>query len=125
MNQTIDIGGKSLKLRISKQAEARLSQRAEPLLLEMELYFSCLIRKRVYVRESAEGFETIPVTRHLHIWFRPVVTKTCAISECDVGNPPVVDMPVVKPGRYFPRWLTLDYRSGRWHADFGYAAMAA
>ncbi len=125
MHQTVDIGGKSLKLSISRRAEARLRQRSEPLLLEMELYFSCLIRKRVYVRESAEGREAISVNDHLKIRFRPVVTGSCTISECERDNPPVVDMPMVNPLRYFPRWLTLDYRAGRWCADFGYAGMAA
>jgi len=125
MNQTVDIGRKSLKLHVSRRAEARLKQRSEPLLLEMELYFSCLIRKRVYVRESAEGIEAISVNDRLKIWFRPVVTRTCAISECERDNPPVVDMPIVDPGRYFPRWLTLDYRAGQWRAEFGYAGMPA
>ena len=37
------------------------------------------------------------------------------------GKPLVTDMPVVRPERYFPHWLTLDYRAGRWLADFGYA----
>lgn len=124
MRQTVDLGGKSLKLSISRRAETRLRQRSEPLLLEMELYFSCLIRKRVYVRESAEGREAIPVNDHLIIWFRPVVTGTCAIRECEPDNPPVVDMPMTDPGRYFPRWLTLDYRAGQWRADFGYAGLA-
>jgi hypothetical protein len=120
MNQTVP-----LKLRISRRAEARLRQRSEPLLFEMEIYFSCLIRKRVYVRVSAEGIETIPVNDRLKIRFRPVVTRTCAISECERDNPPVVDMPIVDPGRYFPRWLTLDYRAGQWRAEFGYAGILA
>ena len=109
---------------ISKAAAEQLARRETPLLLELELYFSCLIRKRVYVRESFDGKESIAINDRLSLRFRPVVTQTCAISECERDNPPVRDMPIRKPERYFPHWLKLDYRGGEWHAEFGYAGMA-
>jgi hypothetical protein len=31
-------------------------------------------------------------------------------------------MPIVMPERYFPHWLTLDYRRGKRIAEFGYAS---
>jgi len=104
-------------------AEAKLSQRGGPLLLEMELYFSCLIRKRVHVHESNEHDGALSINDKLKVRFRPVTTKTCAISECADDNPPLIDFPVVRPERYFPHWLKLDYRGGEWRADFGYATM--
>jgi hypothetical protein len=35
----------------------------------------------------------------------------------------LADFPIVRPERYFPRLLTLDYRCGQWVAKFGYADM--
>ena len=99
----------------------QLGRRTAPLYLEMELYFSCLLRKRVNVREQLDGIESHAINDRLSVWFRPVVTQTCTIRECEPGKPPVTDMPVVRPERYFPHWLTLDYRAGEWRADFGYA----
>jgi hypothetical protein len=29
-------------------------------------------------------------------------------------------MPIIKPERFIPHWLMLDYRRGKWQADFGY-----
>jgi len=121
VEQTVIINGRPLRVRISNRAKARLRRREAPLYLEMELYFSCLLRKQVNVREQPDGIEPHPVNDRLQVWFRPVVTKSCAISECPPGKPLVTDMPVVRPERYFPHWLTLDYRAGRWLADFGYA----
>ena len=120
MSETLSIRGKSFHLDISAAARRQLDRRAQPLCLELELYFSCLIRKRVYVREapSAEGY--IPLTDRLLVRFRPVATRTCSISDCDGEMPPLVDMPVVKPERYFPHWLRLDYRRCKWQAEFGY-----
>ncbi len=124
MTRDIDIEGRSLRVQISRAAQEQLCRRSDPLLLEMELYFSCLVRKRVYVRESAGDREVLPVADKLKVWFRPVVTRTCSISSCEGGPPPVDDLPITRPERYFPRWLTLDYRGGQWQADFGYAGMA-
>jgi hypothetical protein len=121
MDQVFNVQGRPFQLDISDAAQRQLVQRGEPLSLELELYFSCLIRKRVHVRSAppAEGY--IPLNNWLQIRFRPVVTRTCAISDCDGGGPPLMDMPVVRPERYFPHWLRLDYRHGEWLAEFGYA----
>ena len=123
MEQVVSVRGRQLRLHISRAAAARLARRSTPLLLEMELYFSCLIRKRVHVRDSADGFDAIDLGEKLRVWFRPVVTRTCSIRDCTPGLPPVADMPVINPERYFPHWLRLDYLHGEWLAEFGYADM--
>jgi hypothetical protein len=125
MNHIVTINGRSLRVALSKAAKRALEQRADALLLEMELYFSCLIRKRVYVREEFKGVDSIPVSDKLHVSFRPVVTQSCAIRDVPRDNPPVRDMPIVRPERYFPHWLTLDYRRGEWLAEFGYGGETA
>ncbi len=30
---------------------------------------------------------------------------------------------MLRADRYFPHWLTLDYRGGRWLAEFGYSTL--
>ncbi|MCK5481090.1 MAG: hypothetical protein KAJ06_08085 [Gammaproteobacteria bacterium] len=125
MDKLVEIHGRPMKLSISKAAAKQLRQRTEPLLLEMELYFSCLVRKRVYVKESAGKAEAISLGDKLKVWFRPVVTETCAMRDVERDNPPVKDMPIAEPERYFPHWLTLDFRRGKWRAEFGYGHEAA
>ena len=125
MDEFVEIHGRPMKLSISRAAAKQLCQRTEPLLLEMELYFSCLVRKRVYVKESAENVEAVSLGDKLKVWFRPVVTETCAMRDVERDNPPVKDMPIVAPERYFPHWLTLDFMHGKWQAEFGYGREAA
>ena len=125
MERTITFQGRSLKLTISQRAQAQLDRLAEPLLLEMELYFSCLIRKRVYVREPVDAPGMVKLAEKLMARFRPVVTQTCAMRDVERDNPPVKDMPIDNPERFFPHWLTLDYRRGDWQAEFGYVTRAA
>ena len=125
MDRVIDYQGKTLKFSATPAAELQLSQIGTALLLEMELYFSCLVRKRVYVREADGDMDVIPVSDKLQLRFRPVVTQTCAMRDIDISNPPVKDMPMDEPERFFPHWLTLDFRRGKWQAEFGYASAPA
>lgn len=123
MDQIVTRPRKPLQLRVSPSAQAVLDRRQSPLLLELELYFSCLVRKRVHVRDHLDG-EAVVLNDKLSVRFRPVVTQHCAMRDVERDNPPVMDMPVVNPQRYFPHWLTLDFRRGNWIAEFGYAAAA-
>ena len=119
MQRTITFQGRPLKLTVSPRAQTQLTRRTSPLFLEMELYFSCLIRKRVLVRETIEE-GAVALVDNLVARFRPVVTETCAMRDVERDNPPVKDMPILNPERFYPHWLTLDYRRGQWRADFGY-----
>ena len=47
MQTTIEILGKQVLVEWSSSADKKLQELAEPLIVEMELYFSCLIRKAV------------------------------------------------------------------------------
>ena len=121
---SVEMMGKEIQVDISKCAERQLDNRSAPLYIEMELYFSCLLRKQIRVYETAreksdEDFST-RLSDRLEISFRPVMTKSCSISSCDGEKPPVSDFPIVKPKSYIPKWLKLDYKKGEWCGDFGY-----
>lgn len=116
--------GKTIKLDISKKAEQQLQKRSHPLVVEMELYFSCLLRKEIRIREvqrAEQGEEfCAQVSDKLHLSFRPVMTKSCSVSSCDGDSPPLSDFPIEKPQSYIPKWLKLDFKKGEWCGDFGY-----
>ncbi len=121
MKQTVTMLNRPIRVDISKRAEQQLQQRGAPLCLEMELYFSCMIRKRVLVREAVSTDFVAQVGDKLTIGFRPVMTKACGITEtAEDGKPPLTDFPIKKPEGYIPHWLRLDYRKGEWQAEFGY-----
>jgi len=114
----ITLAGKSVEIRLSAAANAALAQRTTPLLAEMELLFSCLIRKKVRFHE--QGVEAgILVSKVLSVRFRPVMTRACSVSATN-GSPPVDDFPIVNVRPYVPHWLTIDYRRGQWLGEFGY-----
>jgi len=122
--QTFEILGKPIQFEISKAASKKLIERKQPLFVEMELYFSCLLRKEIRIRETERETSlnefSIRLSDVLHISFRPVMTKSCSVSSCDGDSPPLSDFPIQKPQSYVPKWLKLDYKKGKWCGDFGY-----
>lgn len=110
---------KSLEVRLTAAAQKALARRKTPLVAEMELLFSCLLRKRVYFGESAE--RSIPVNDRLSVHFKPIMTRRCSVAEGG-ASPPSERFPLENPCPYVPNWLAIDYRRGKWVGDFGYAS---
>jgi len=112
---------KHIKLITTKAAEQRLSQVENPLDVQMELLFSCLVRKRVLFR-IPEGITTYPMDAgdsRVNLCFRPVMTKVCLVSDVE-DVPDLEDFPIHKVDAFMPRWLRLDFGNGQWRGDFGW-----
>jgi hypothetical protein len=117
MQTTVEILGKKVLVEWSASADKKLQDLAEPLLVEMELYFSCLIRKAVRFGGDAQAANFTTAAHHLKIGFRPVMTKVCKVSDF-AGAPPLEDFPIVKPEAFVPKRLTIDYKGGKWAGEF-------
>ena len=105
----------------------------------MELYFSCLIRKKVRFRDALnvdqsddqsgnqghdqsgdENSATIvTLSGHRQVCFRPVMTRVCG-KDYEGDEPPLTDFPIVNAPAYEPRWLHIDYRKNQWQGEFGF-----
>jgi len=118
MHSTIEILDKPVRIEWSKAAEAAMANLAAPLCVEMELYFSCLIRKKVRFGDKAHSRVFVPVNPYLQVAFRPVMTKKCAVGG-DNTEVPLEDFPIVNPAAFVPRWLKIDHRHGSWEGEFG------
>ena len=76
MHSTVEILNKTVRVEWSAAAESAMASRMDPLTVEMELYFSCLIRKKVRFGSQAHSREFITVNQHLVLAFRPVIMKS-------------------------------------------------
>jgi hypothetical protein len=117
MQTTVEILGKEVLVEWSASAEKKLQVLAEPLLVEMELYFSCLIRKAVRFGRNAQAGDFALAAPRLKVGFRPVMAKSCRISDAE-GEPPLEDFPIVKPEAFVPKRLAIDYSGGEWKGEF-------
>lgn len=118
MDKQIEIQGKQVTVTLSKSAEKALVSRDKILVAEMELYFSCLIRKQVRFKEDIEG-SLVNVSEKLAVRFRPVMTKSCGI-DYEGDEPPLEDFPIQKPEAFVPHWLKIDFKKGEWCGEFGF-----
>lgn len=122
MQKTIIVNDRLVWVEISAAAAravaARVARKGEALSVEMELLFSCLIRKQVRFLEQAPAGD-VPIVPGLSAHFRPVMTRVCSVSEGGTA-PPLTDFPIANARAYVPHWLNIDYRRGAWRGEFGY-----
>ena len=113
--------GKPLRVDLSRAARRALDDRQQPLLAEMELFFSCLIRKQVRFRAPRAEIDHGAVTAgpNLLVRFHPVMTAVCG-KDYDGDEPPLTDFPIARVQAFVPHWLTIDFRHGAWCGDFGF-----
>lgn len=115
----VALEGRDVRVHLTRAAQQALAQRAAPLVAEMELYFSCLIRLRVRFLENDSAGGTTPVSDKLAIRFRPVAGRRCDLHAVE-GEQPLEDFPIVRRSPFVPHWLNIDYRKGEWVGKFGY-----
>lgn len=105
---SVEMLGKHIQCEISRNAEQQLRFSDVPLYLEMELYFSCMIRKQVNVREHMSEDVDVKFSAqysdNLRVGFRPVMTKSCSISSCEGDKLSLSNFPI--------RTLSLIYQNG-------------
>ena len=118
MKKIINIQGKPVEISTSKEADAILSSRKTPLVVEMELMFDSLVSKKVrFLMPSKGESSAVSVSEKLSARFRPVMME-CGKhqhSQCQL-----TDFPIVKLSPYVPKWLRIDFRFGHWFGEFGY-----
>ena len=115
------LGGRELELRLTPRASRALAARGEPLDIELELYFSCFIRKRVnfHARAPAGAVAQAALSDRVSVSFHPVMTRACRVAEVH-GAPGLETFPILHPGPFTPRWLALDFKRGAWRGEFGF-----
>lgn len=121
MQYAAELLGRRLGIALTRMATHALQAATTPLHVEMELYFSCLIRKRVHFHRPPRP-DAVSVADTLTLSFRPVMSRGgCLVAD---GEPEglLVDLPTGEPHRFVPHWLRLDYRKGQWLGEFGYRA---
>ncbi|MDH5392740.1 MAG: hypothetical protein OEY11_06090 [Gammaproteobacteria bacterium] len=119
MSFEVTIDNRLVKVTLSKQAEKALAKRDQALFVEMELYFSCLIRKQVLFHETKRQANSVRVIDKLSVSFHPVMTASCQIKDA-TPEPAKSDFEIQRRECFVPKWLTIEYKKGNWLGEFGY-----
>ena len=113
------LNGKEVDVEWSAAAQSALERREFALTVELELYFSCLVKKFVHFHESPPASESVAVTDQLRLLFRPVTSAACSMDLAErLGRQPEVDLDGPIARKLAPRRVWIDHRRGGWHAEF-------
>ncbi len=118
MKYEVLLNDRPVSVNISEAGLRRLKKTAKPLLIEVELYFSCLIKKACHFRELENIDDYVRVIDGLYIHFRATMTHKCSIDEFE--NDKAADFPIVNQKPYIPKWVNLDFYGNEWDGEFGY-----
>lgn len=116
---TVSVNGKSMSVEWTRSAERQLAQRSHPLVVELELYFSCLVKKFVHFHDVAPQRATITVTDKLHLFFHAVTSTACTMEVAErLGRQPEIELDTPAARKFAPKRIRLDFSKGQWQANF-------
>lgn len=119
-NSELTLHNKPVTVRWTQRAERQLARRDHPLLAEMQLYFTCVVKKRVLFHETggSDGVEGLAVNEHLHIAFRPVEANSCDPVEFAANFPVRREFDSSAAVKMHPTSLHIDFKNGAWSGEF-------
>jgi hypothetical protein len=117
--KTVRIDRRELELRWTERAERQLARRERPLIVELQLYFSCVVQKHVLFHEHAD-FATIRVDERLEVAFHPLASAVCDPNEFALNHPAGRNLSAGPAARMVPPIVEIDHRDGRWEGRFRY-----
>jgi hypothetical protein len=116
---TVTLNGRTVRVELSPAARQALAQRAEPLYVELELYFSCLVKKFVHFRDDARGKATVAVDDKLFLYFRPVTSTACTWDVAErLGRQPEMDIDSEALHHVAPKRVFIDHVDGQWRGSY-------
>lgn len=115
----ITLNGRPVSIELTKAAALELERREAPLFVELELYFSCLVKKFVHFRTDSRGKPTIPAHGKLQIYFRPVTSTACTFEVAErLGRQPEMDIDTKAVRQIAPKRVAIDHIDGAWRGSF-------
>jgi hypothetical protein len=117
----VTLNGRTVAVEITPAAQRALAARSEPLHVELELYFSCLVKKFVHFRADSRGKPTVPVGDKLLLYFRPVTSTACTFAVAErLGRQPEKDIDSEALHHVAPKRVRIDHVDGEWRGSYDF-----
>lgn len=116
-NSSVLLNQQNLKINLTNRAEKALHTRSKPLIAEMQLYFSCVVKKRVLFHDSLER-NSVNVNKNLAVDFRAVSASSCSPEEFAKNYPVDTEFTSNAALQMRPTELMIDYNQGEWTGEF-------
>jgi len=120
--ETVNVRGKDMLIQWTERAHLELQRRETSLIVEMQLYFTCMVKKRVLFLENIISknykFDSIKVNDLFSIAFHPVEAQSCDPKEFARDFPVKRKFDSSASIKMRPSYLEIDYKEGDWVGDF-------
>ncbi|VAW50438.1 hypothetical protein MNBD_GAMMA06-1732 [hydrothermal vent metagenome] len=115
--ENTSVNGKDVLIKYTERAKKALESRNSQLVIEMQIYFSCVVQKRVLFHDDFE-FETTPINDKLAVAIRPVESQSCDPEYFAKNHPEkrVLDSSGAKKMK--AKELIFDYKDNKWIGAF-------
>jgi len=113
----VDIRGKTMSVFYSRRAEQALKKRQSALIAELQLYFTCVVQKRVVFHEHS-NIETIEVNEHLKVAYHTVQSDSCDPTVFAEKHPVKKQLESKGAISMRPSSFKIDYKNGEWVGEF-------
>jgi len=111
------LNDKSIQVKWTNRAKTELIKRDSPLVIELQLYFACMVTKRILFHDSTDLVHT-PVTNKLAICFRTVQSNSCELASSTTKVSDKKALTSVAAKKMHPSKLQLDYSNKCWVAEY-------
>lgn len=119
LSKIVLINDKPLMVGWTPRAQRELDHRAQPLYVEMELYFSCMVKKCIHFLDQPRKGASVHLDEKLAVYFRPVTSKECSMDlAADLGRQPEIELHNDAVSRMVPKRLFVDFKHGRWRGEY-------
>jgi len=117
-SQRINLSDKTLDISWTNRAELQLQQSQSKLTVEMQLYFSCVVKKRVIFFSYNQDFETTYVNDDMQIAFHTVEASSCDPVEFAKNYPAKRILDSENALKMRPKKLEIDFKNKKWVGEF-------
>jgi hypothetical protein len=119
--RVVKLNDKIIEVNWTKRAEDALYLRNQPLIVEMQLYFSCVVKKRVVFHEQLD-FESVTVVNNkLQLCYRAIQSAVCDPETFARHYPQQRLLESGAARNMQPSILNIDFRNGQWQGEMGFA----
>ncbi|VAW70931.1 hypothetical protein MNBD_GAMMA09-3922 [hydrothermal vent metagenome] len=104
-------------IKYTERARKALQSRNTPLIIEMQIYFSCVVQKRVLFHDAYK-YDAIPVNDMFSIAIRTVESQSCDPDYYANNHPEKREMDSSSAKKMTAKELIFDFKNKTWIGSF-------
>lgn len=117
------LNDKKIEVNWTERVEDALRLRSGPLMVEMQLYFSCVVKKRVVFHDRTDFKPVVAVNDKLQLCYRAIQSAACDPETFARDYPEQRELESKAAGNMQPSKLNIDFRNGMWQGETGFGRL--